>query len=268
MKFLLAGTIANLFVAFSLYFTLSQMGTYLSPLFDYSHYISPTIGAFSDDSPAERAGLKVGDRVLTIDGIEVERWDDIKSIIESKDGNNLRFTLLRGGEKLEFDIRPTLKSLKNRFGEVVERKVVGIAPDIPNEKLQFSPIEGLKFAYHETLNASTLIFQSIQKLITGAVSSKELGGVISIVDITAKATESGIAVLILFTALISVNLGILNLLPIPALDGGHIAFNLYEAITKRHPDENIMYRLTIIGWIILLGLMALGIYNDINRIVG
>jgi len=88
------------------------------------------------------------------------------------------------------------------------------------------------------------------------------------VDITAKATESGIAVLILFTALISVNLGILNLLPIPALDGGHIAFNLYEAITKRHPDENIMYRLTIIGWIILLGLMALGIYNDINRIVG
>ncbi len=74
-------------------------------------------------------------------------------------------------------------------------------------------IEGLKFAYHETLNASTLIFQSIQKLITGAVSSKELGGVISIVDITAKATESGIAVLILFTALISVNLGILNLLP-------------------------------------------------------
>ncbi len=134
--------------------------------------------------------------------------------------------------------------------------------------MRFSVIDGLKFAYHETLYASTLIFKSIQKLITGAVPSKELGGVISIVDITAKASESGILVLMFFTALISVNLGVLNLLPIPALDGGHIAFNLYEIIAKKPPNEDVMYKLTIVGWILLLSLMMLGIYNDINRIIG
>jgi len=83
--------------------------------------------------------------------------------------------------------------------------------------------------------------------------------VISIVDMTAKASQSGILILMFLTALISVNLGVLNLLPIPALDGGHIAFNLYEMVTKKAPSEAVMYRLTIVGWIILLGLMALGI---------
>ncbi len=96
----------------------------------------------------------------------------------------------------------------------------------------------------------------------------ELGGVITIVDITAKASQSGIIALIFFTALISVNLGVLNLLPIPALDGGHIMFNLYEIVVGKPPSESMAYRLTLIGWGILLSLMLLGIYNDINRLLG
>jgi len=264
---LLAGPFANFLVAFVLYFSASQIGTYLSPLFDYSHYLSPTIGSFSKDSPAKEAGLRVGDKILEINGIEVKRWDEIKEIIESQKGK-LKFKIQRDNKILEVEIEPIKKELKNKFGETIERKIVGIAPQIPKENLKFSIIDGLKFAYHETIYASTLIFQSIQKLITGAVPTKELGGVISIVDVTAKASESGVLILIYLTALISVNLGVLNLLPIPALDGGHIAFNLYEMITKKPPSEDVMYKLTIMGWIILLSLMALGIYNDINRILG
>ena len=91
---------------------------------------------------------------------------------------------------------------------------------------------------------------------------------ISIMDITAKASQAGIVALLTFTALISVNLGVLNLLPIPALDGGHIMFNLYEQITRRPPSEEVLYRLTLAGWIFLLGIMGLGLYNDINRLLG
>jgi len=265
---LLAGPFANFLVAFLLYFGASQMGTYLSPLFDYSHYLSPTIGNFSKESPAKEAGLKEGDKILEINGVKPKRWDDLRKIIESQNSQTLKFKVLRDNRVLEFDVKPVIKNLKNKFGESIDRKIVGIAPQIPKEELRFSVIDGLKFAYHETLYASTLIFKSIQKLITGAVPSKELGGVISIVDITAKASESGILVLMFFTALISVNLGVLNLLPIPALDGGHIAFNLYEIIAKKPPNEDVMYKLTIVGWILLLSLMMLGIYNDINRIIG
>jgi len=134
--------------------------------------------------------------------------------------------------------------------------------------LSFSPIEGLIFAWNETLHASTLIFTSVKKLIVGDVPANQLGGVVTIVDITAKASQSGIIALLFFTALISVNLGVLNLLPIPALDGGHIGFNLYEIITGKMASEEVMYKLTLVGWGLLLSLMLLGLYNDINRLLG
>jgi len=111
-----------------------------------------------------------------------------------------------------------------------------------------------------------LIFQSVQKLLTGVVPAKEVGGVVSIVQITADATAYGWMSLFFFAALISVNLGVLNLLPIPALDGGHIVFNLYEMIRRKAPSEAVITQLTIGGWVILLGLMTLGLYNDITRL--
>ena len=264
---LLAGPFANFFVAFILYFTASQMGTYLSPLFNYSHYISPTIGAFSSDSPAKEAGLKEGDKIVKINGIEIKNWDSIGKSIQ-KYNDSIEFTILRDNRELTFNIKPLIKEQKNKFGETIKRKIIGIAPKITDNILKFSPIDGIVFAYNETIYASTMIFKSVEKLITGSVPANQLGGVISIVDITSKASQSGLLALIFFTALISVNLGVLNLLPIPALDGGHIMFNLYEIVARKAPSEKIMYRLTIIGWGILLSLMLLGIYNDLNRLLG
>jgi len=94
------------------------------------------------------------------------------------------------------------------------------------------------------------------------------GGVISIVKLTSDASAVGWMSVLFFAALISVNLGVLNLLPIPALDGGHIMFNLYELLFRREPSEQIVINLTIAGWVVLFGLMGLGLYNDINRLVG
>jgi regulator of sigma E protease len=264
---LLAGPFANFFVAFLLYLGISQIGTYLSPLFNYGHYIVPTVGQFSQESPAKLAGIKEGDKIVKINNIEIESWDEIGETIQQLEGD-LDFFVLRDNKSLHFTITPIIKEQKNRFGETIKKKIIGIAPKITDEKLHFTPLDGLIFAYNETIYASTLIFKSVQKLITGAVPANQLGGVISIVDITAKASQSGIVALLFFTALISVNLGVLNLLPIPALDGGHIMFNCYEIIRGKPPSENVMYGLTVMGWVILISLMLLGIYNDINRLLG
>ncbi len=101
-----------------------------------------------------------------------------------------------------------------------------------------------------------------------SVPSSEVGGVITIGKVISDASQSSIIALLAITALISVNLGVLNLLPIPALDGGHIMFNLYEIIARRKPSDQVFMYLTIAGWVILASLMLLGIYNDINRLLG
>jgi len=113
-----------------------------------------------------------------------------------------------------------------------------------------------------------VIFTGLEKLLVGDVPASEMGGVISIVKLTSDATDAGWMSVLFFAALISVNLGVLNLLPIPALDGGHIMFNLYELIFRREANEKIVIKLTIAGWIILFGLMGLGLFNDINRLIG
>ena len=126
--------------------------------------------------------------------------------------------------------------------------------------------EIIPYAIDETIFAAKLIVLSLQKIIIGILPINQLGGPIAIVQAIAQAQEAGFIALLGLSALISINLGILNLLPIPALDGGHIVFTLYEWFTKRPLNENIAYKLTIFGWIVLFGLMVLGLYNDIGRI--
>ncbi len=267
---LLAGPFANFFMAFLIYFGISQLSPYPSPLFNYSHYIPAKVGSFSPISPAQKAGMEINDTILSINQTPIQYWDEISTAIQHNKGM-LEIELQRNDTLISLSLMPIRKTIKNRFGEEIERQFIGIAPyaqgTIP-PRIEFSLIEGIKFAWSETLYASTMIFKSIQKLITGSVPANQLGGVVSIVDVTAKASASGMVMLLLFTALISVNLGVLNLLPIPALDGGHIMFNLYEIIRRKPPSEAVMYRLTIMGWAILLSLMLLGLYNDINRLLG
>lgn len=145
--------------------------------------------------------------------------------------------------------------------------MIGIAPAPQIVTIHYSFFDSIVFAYDRTIESSKMMFLGVQKLIQGIVPTSEIGGVISIGSVISEASQSGIVALLTISALISVNLGVLNLLPIPALDGGHIMFNLYEMITKRAPSEKALINLTVSGWVILLGLMGLGIYNDINRLL-
>jgi len=254
---LTAGPAANFALAFALYFLIGLGGP---------QAYSPVVGDVLKDSPAAAAGLQKNDRVLAINGREIATWDQLSETVKAND-TTLLMTVERDGYVLQLHVTPKLTETQNMFRETVHRPMVGISASGATFQQQLGLIGAVQYAAEETWEASKLIFLSMEKLLTGAVPTSELGGVVTIVKITADASAGGWMAVFFFAALISVNLGVLNLLPIPALDGGHIMFNLYEMLMRRAPSEAVLMRLTIAGWGILLGLMSLGLYNDINRLM-
>lgn len=254
---LFAGSGANILLAFLLYICIGFIGI---------NNLLPIVGESMADSPASKAGLISGDRILKIDNKDIKIWRDIADYIQDK-REALTITLERNGEIKEVVLTPRIESGKNIFGENVQRSVIGIKAKGIVGKVEYSLSEIIPFAFNETIYASKMILLSIQKLITGILPTSELGGPIAIVQIISSASDSGLIALFGITALISINLGLLNLFPIPALDGGHIIFCIYEWLTKKPLSESVIYKLTIFGWALLLSLMCLGVYNDISRIV-
>jgi len=255
----LAGPLANFLLAFLLYLSISQIGM---------PKLLSTVADLNQSHPAYEAGMRIGDKITNINGRPIVYWEEIGDRIQ-KSQLPLQITVLRKNKYLDFSITPKLLETKNRFGEIEKRSIIGISPDFNDTTtVQYELNHGIDYAYEQTKTASMLIVKGLQKLISGLIPMDNLSGVVGIVDTTSKVSNMGIVALLAFTALISVNLGVINLLPIPALDGGHIMFNLYEMITNKAPNEEIMFKLTIMGWSVLLSLMLLGLYNDINRLIG
>ncbi len=252
---LLAGPFANFILAFFLYIFIGLME---------HHELGNQIGGVLKDSPAYQGGLRDGDKIVTINDEKIVVWSDLQSTIKNNEDDRLYVSVDRNGTTLTFLVIPKILETKNIFGENEHRKMIGIAPGNVITT-SYGVMDSVSYGCNKIVESSTLIFQGLQKLLEGIVPSSEVGGVISIGKVISDASDTGIVSLFIIGALISVNLGVLNLLPIPALDGGHIMFNLYELITRRKPSQRILINLTIGGWVILLGLMALGLYNDINR---
>ncbi len=256
---LLAGPFANFLLAFILYIIIALIGV---------QKLAPTVGAIQPNSAAMEAGIKPNDKLLSINNQPIKSWNDISKIVETSQGV-LNIQIQRDRKIVYLQLVPKMSETQNIFKEKIQKKLIGISPNGDLITLKFNTFsEIIKYAFEETLMATTLIIQSIQKLIQGIIPADQMGGIVSIVQVTSEASTVGIVALLTLAALISVNLGILNLLPIPALDGGHIMFNLYEIIFKRPPSENAFYRLTVAGWIFLLSLMVFATYNDIVRLIG
>ncbi len=255
---LLAGPAANFLLAFIIYITIGLLG---------NNHLSPTIGKIIENSPAQKAGLKANDEILRINNTKVTTWDDLSDLIKNSN-NALKFYIKRDGKLQTFIISAKLSDSQNMFKEKIQKRMIGIAPAPKIITIFYSPLEALSFAYDKTYDASKMIFLGLQKMLQGIIPTSEMGGVIAIGTVISEASQSSFVALLSIMALISVNLGVINLLPIPALDGGHIMFNIYEIITKRKPSSNVLVVLTVAGWMILFALMGLGLYNDINRLVG
>ncbi len=254
---LLAGPFFNFLLAFFIYIGIAMTGT---------NYFSPTIGYISKDSPAQKIGLLKNDKILKIDNQEIKVWDDIGDIIINSKGS-LSFEIYRNNTIKTFILNPEMTDSKNIFKENIKKRMIGISPAPIIVTIDYNFFESIGFAFDRVYQDSKMIYLGIVKMIEGIIPATDIGGVISIEKVISEASQTSIIALLAMGALLSVNLGVLNLLPIPALDGGHIMFNSYELITGKKTNTKVFYTLTIAGWVILALLMGFGIYNDINRII-
>ncbi|WP_033916391.1 RIP metalloprotease RseP [Campylobacter sputorum] len=253
---LVAGPFFNIFLAFLLYIALGHIGV---------QKLAPVVGNVLENSAALSANIQKGDKILAIDGIEVKEWDDISKLVSS---NPMHINIQRNGVILDVLLTPKIGKTYTIFKEEIQKPLIGISPSGELTTLYRTGLSSLSYALDETLQASKLIFVSLEKLIIGVVPIKELGGIVAMSDITSKAASISLSALLIITALISVNLGILNLFPIPALDGGHILFNTYELIFKKPVSQKVFSMLTYGGMAFLFALMAFTIMNDIFRLAG
>jgi len=252
-----AGPFFNFLLAVVLFSTINLFGI---------PYYPSKIGEVSPGLPAEQAGLKKGDTVLSINGEEVTKWDDLSRIIRNSNGKELLLKVKRDHEVLEIQMTPKSTTQKNLFGEETSVFVIGITQ--PDELLvqKVGPFEAFGKGLSQTWFGIKLTVVSIIKLIERVIPAKTIGGPILIAQMAGEQAKRGLLSLVLFTAILSINLGVINLFPIPILDGGHFLFLSLEAILRKPISIKKMEIAQQIGLIFIILLMLFAFYNDLIRL--
>ncbi len=264
----LAGPVFNILLTFGLYTSLLATGIEV-PVPDLKN-LMPVVDEVDPSYPAAAAGLIKGDKIMRIGGNEINTWIDIINVVGTNPSKPLEFVVQRGGQFYTLTITPRAIQEKDRSGKPITIGRIGIRKSgqglytfIKSDSIFDVPMKGA-FA---TYKMGTVIFDSIRMTINGEISVRNLGGPISIFTESSKAASAGVITYFLFMALVSVNLGVLNLLPIPVLDGGHLLFMGIEAIKGGPVSDTVIAISQRIGIALLLALMILVMYNDIFRLI-
>jgi regulator of sigma E protease len=223
------------------------------------------IGAVEKDYPAWEAGLRAGDRIIEINGTKISDWQDIMKEMAFAGNSPMKFTYERDGKTFQATITPKEVEENSELGNAVKRKKVGIAPRDGVVPRKENVLSAIPKSLEITWNMTATMVRGLYHMIVGDISTKEIGGPIAIMQLMGKQAEHGIWSLVTFIAFISINLGVLNLLPIPVLDGGHILFNFIEIITRRKVSDKVVDIAQKVGLTLLILLMAFAFYNDIMR---
>lgn len=229
--------------------------------------VLPVVEAVVPSSASEKAGLQIGDRIKGVDGEAITEWAQFVERVQQSPAQPLQVTVERGGSEMTLTLTPDGKKVK---GQLVG--FVGLSPQLvplPDEYrtlLQYGPLQALWHGVQKTWSLITLTFDMIGKLIGGIVSLDNLSGPISIAKGAGSSADYGLVYFLGFLALISVNLGIINLFPLPVLDGGHLVYFLIEAITGKAVSEKIQEVGFRIGAAILMLLMGIALFNDFARL--
>lgn len=258
MAIVAAGPVANFLLAVLIFSLLFSVGI---PLYKNT----PVIGEIAEGYPAQKAGVKPGDVILKVDGTQINQWSDIPDVINESKGKQLQLTIKRGGEIIKIRITPQVEMEKDLLGEVKKTHKIGISPTIEIKKEPVYKSIGLGF--YQTWNITKGVMVFVVKVIRGKEEVKKAaGGPILIAKIVAMQAHQGFLNLLIITAIISVNLGILNLIPIPVLDGGHLLFLAIEAIRRRPLSVRKMEIIQQIGLTIILLFMVYIIFIDLERV--
>ena len=236
----------------------------------YRPEIPAVVSKLSEDGAAIRQGMKEGDKIIKIDGQSVKNWFDVVAVVQASPEKLLKIDVLRNNQVVHLDIMPQAK--RDNMGQV--SGVLGVQSDagkvkIPAEykqTIQYTPVEAFAMAVDKTGQLSGMIFNSIVKMVRGLIGLDNLSGPITIAKVAGQSAEMGWQTFISFMALMSVSLGILNLLPIPMLDGGHLVYYFIELIRGRPVSEQVQLVGLKIGMLLLGSMMILALFNDFMRL--
>ena len=227
------------------------------------------LGVVADNSPAQTAGLRAGDTITEVNGQSISTWTGFVEKIKESNGQELTLKVNRDGSIQEVKVTPKEEVTKNKKGEEVKTYKVGIGKYQETKK---GFVDSIKYGLQETLHYGTLIFTAIinlfVSLFTGGFSLNQLGGPVAIYEMSSSAAKSGLVTTLQWTGILSVNLGLMNLIPIPVLDGGRIIFVIYEAIFKKPINKKAQYYMTITFGLLMVALMLAVTWNDIQRLFG
>ena len=221
--------------------------------------VGPVIGAVSEDSPAARAGLLPDDRILTIDGVKIESWDEMAATIHDAKGRTLLLEWERKGQMMQAELSPEYDlvydvSLIGGGAKTVPVPVNGVA-------------EALQIGVVSTWNYSAMILRSFKLMIAQKIGRENVAGPVRIVQIIGDSARMGVTALLSITAMISLSLGLINLFPIPALDGGHLLLLFVEAIKRKPISLKARLVWQQIGLALLLALMIFVVFNDVANLL-
>lgn len=225
--------------------------------------MSTQVSGVEKGSPAERAGITQGDRIVAIDGVPLTEWEDLSRRIKGSGGKTLTLQLQRGTETVKLTVRPIKKEGRTIFGEPKDDWIIGIGSQVSIEK--GNPGLAVVRAVYQTYEYAKLTLIAFYKMIVGDVSPRNIGGPILIAQMAGQQAQEGLGSFLAFLAVLSINLGVLNLLPVPVLDGGHLLFFLVEAVIRKPVAVKYREIAQQVGICLLALLMVYAFFNDIVR---
>ncbi len=229
-------------------------------------YVSPSIGDVVAGFPAQKAGLKGGDVVLTVEGKPVLSWDELAEAIHQRPGQPTRIDVRRGAETFTATVVPNAVKETGPSGKEVEVGRIGISPAAGVTFVRSNPVRAVLEGVERTVEVTALTAVGLYKIVVGQLDRKNIGGPIQIAVTAGEQARQGLPSLAFFTAVISVNLFLLNLLPVPMLDGGHLLFFVCEAALGRPLSVRKREVAQQVGFVLLMLLMVYAVYNDLERI--
>lgn len=228
----------------------------------------PVVSSVQPDSAAAEAGIQEGDHILQVNGTPIERFEDIQHLIPLTNGESITITLRRNAETLTVTATPRVQTITDELGETRQQAVLGIAANASGQDLvRLGPVQAVGQAFEQAYKVVHATGVTVGQMIAGERGTEDLGGPVRIAQMSGQVAELGFVSLLLFSAFLSVNLGLINLLPVPVLDGGHLVFYAIEAVRGEPVGERAQEYGFRLGLVFLVGLMVFVTWNDLVRLI-